>query len=38
MKKLYKNSETENIEKRRTSQKQIEYGILKQNYVYVCNR
>ena len=35
-KKLYKNSETETTEKR-TSQKQIEYGILKQNCVCFCN-
>ena len=35
-KKLYKNSETETTEKR-TSQKQTEYGILKQNCVCFCN-
>ena len=37
-KKLYKNSETETIEKRRTSQEEIEYRILKQNCVCFCNR
>ena len=33
IKKLYKNSETETTEKRRTYQEQMEYGILKQYLV-----